>query len=92
MTRNQLYAIFERTQAIYDEESVIRDVRAHSSESRILMEKLFFFFSFFLVILGLHDTFRNVTPRINEKVLYCYLPTCQSPTYTAKNKGFHEVF
>ena len=46
--------------------SVIRDFRACSSESHILMEKLFSIYT----ILGLHDALRDVTPRISEKALY----------------------
>ena len=41
------------------------DCQARSSESRILMEKLFSFD----MILGLHAAFRNMTLCINEKAL-----------------------
>ena len=48
-------------------ESAIRDFQASSSESRILMEKLFSFY----VILGLHGPLRDVIQSINEKALHC---------------------
>ena len=54
-------------------ESVICDFRARSSESRILVGKLFSFYD----ILGLHSAFRNVTPHINEKALVHIFVLCE---------------
>ena len=46
--------------SIYDTESVVHDFQVCSSESRVLIEKLFSFYA----ILCLHGAFRNITRRI----------------------------